>query len=211
MSATPLRVLLVINCPGHADPVRDALRELGIDVVGLLDSGDRLLPAIARFEFDILLIDVVRIHDPVLTDLKTLQALKPLPIIIFTAEADTWMIERVIDAGVAACVIDGFNPRRIKAIIDMAITRFRANRQLQQELDATRSKLEVRKVVARATGLLMTRYGLSEADAYQRLRNAAMRSSRDLGEVAGEVVSAAGDGEGGRDSIEGKPSSNAPT
>ena len=81
---------------------------------------------------------------------------------------------------------------RVRAIVEMSVSRFRAFEKLRTELDETRRQLADRKLVDRARGILMKQRALSEEQAYEALRKAAMDNNLRLGEVAQSVITAAG-------------------
>jgi response regulator NasT len=73
-------------------------------------------------------------------------------------------------------------------VLDVALARFRREQKLLDELEGTRQKLAERKTVDRAKGLLMTRYRLTEDQAYQRLRSMAMNKNLKLAEIAQRLI-----------------------
>jgi response regulator NasT len=91
-------------------------------------------------------------------------------------------------AGVSAYIVAGLQPERVKAVLDVALARFRRERKLLDELSDTRQKLAERKVIERAKGLLMTRHRLSEDQAYQKLRSMAMNKNLKLAEIAQRIL-----------------------
>lgn len=92
----------------------------------------------------------------------------------------------------SAYVVDGLQAERIKPVIDTAIARFQVLRQMRTELAETRRALEERKVIDRAKGLLMKAKGVSEEEAYARLRKTAMNQNRRVADVAEALVTASG-------------------
>lgn len=91
----------------------------------------------------------------------------------------------------SAYVVDGLRQDRIKAILDMAIARFRAYSRLKDELEETRAALEDRKAIDRAKAILIRSRGLSEEEAHHLIRRTAMSQSRRMAEVARAIVSTA--------------------
>ena len=89
-----------------------------------------------------------------------------------------------MEAGVAAYIVDGLKKERVRAILDMCISRFNVFARLQAELEQTKSALEERKVIERAKGILMKAKGLSEEAAYALLRKTAMNKKRKIADVA---------------------------
>jgi two-component system, response regulator / RNA-binding antiterminator len=102
------------------------------------------------------------------------------------------MIKAAVESGVGAYVVDGLRKERIKPVLEMAISRFAAFRELREELDRTRQALEERKTIERAKGILMRKRDLTEDAAYTLLRKAAMNENRRLVEIAEAVITAEG-------------------
>jgi response regulator NasT len=113
------------------------------------------------------------------------------PIAMFVDRSDTAMIEAAIDAGVSAYVVDGLRKERVKAIVDMAISRFNLFERMRTDLAAARTELADRKVIDRAKGILMKTRRIPEEEAFAMLRKTAMNQGRKLAEVAQSVVTAA--------------------
>jgi response regulator NasT len=111
---------------------------------------------------------------------------------MFVDRSDQSMIRAAVDAGVSAYIVDGLKKERVKAIVDMAISRFEAFDRLQRELVEARSELADRKLIDRAKGILMRSRNLSEEEAYALLRQAAMNEKRRIAEIAQSLVTAAG-------------------
>jgi response regulator NasT len=112
----------------------------------------------------------------------------PRPIVLFTDDQDPGSVEAAMAAGVSAYIVAGLQPERVKAVLDVALARFRRERKLLDELSDTRQKLAERKVIERAKGLLMTRHRLSEDQAYQKLRSMAMNKNLKLAEIAQRIL-----------------------
>ena len=120
---------------------------------------------------------------------------------MFVDRAQDGDVERAVEAGVSAYVVDGLTPARVRPIVDAAISRYRAFAKLRAELSETRGALADRRDVDRAKAMLMKRRGMDEDTAYRALRDRAMGERKRIGEVARELIEAArflgGDGEGG--------------
>jgi len=113
------------------------------------------------------------------------------PIVLFTEDNDTTHVRDAIAAGVTAYVVAGLAPERVRPVLDVALARFQHEEALRRELADARNQLSERKVVDRAKGLLMQRHGLSEDDAYARLRKAAMDKGLKLADVAQRILDVA--------------------
>jgi response regulator NasT len=110
---------------------------------------------------------------------------------MFTNDDDTTHVKDAVAAGVSAYVVAGLAPERIRPILDVAMARFQHEQALRRELADARSQLQERKAIDRAKGLLMQRQGLSEQEAYEKLRKTAMDRGLKLGDVAQRILDVA--------------------
>lgn len=99
------------------------------------------------------------------------------PVVLFTSHTDEALVVRARGAGIMAYLLKPLRPAELAPALDLAIARFAETRRLRQTL-------EDRKVIERAKGALMARLGLTEDDAFKRLRRAAMDSRKPMAEVA---------------------------
>jgi two-component system, response regulator PdtaR len=99
------------------------------------------------------------------------------PVVLFTSHTDESLVERARAAGVMGYLLKPLRPAELAPALDLAIARFAETRQLKQTLEG-------RKVIERAKGALMARFGLTEDEAFKRLRRAAMDSRRPMVDVA---------------------------
>ena len=99
------------------------------------------------------------------------------PVVLFTSHTDAALVRRATDAGVMAYLLKPLRPAELGPTVDIAVARARESRRL-------RTALEERKLIERAKGTLMARLGLTEEEAFHRLRRAAMDSRRPMGEIA---------------------------
>jgi response regulator NasT len=113
------------------------------------------------------------------------------PVAMFVDRSDVATMQAAIDAGVSAYVVDGLKPERVRTIVDMAVMRFNAYSRMRRQLEEARTALADRKTIDKAKGLLMSRKGLSEADAYTLLRRTAMNEKKRIVEIAQTIITAA--------------------
>jgi response regulator NasT len=191
----PLRILIVGDAAARAAILEDGVREAHTDAadVTVVHAGGPagLLPRIAAADPDVILLDL---GDPDRDLLEaTLQVSRQVrrPIAIFVDQSDSAAAQAAMDAGVSAYIVDGLRKERVKAILDVTISRFRALDRLRSELDAAKAALEDRKIIDQAKAILMRQRDLSEEDAYRLLRRTAMSQNRKVGELARSLVAAA--------------------
>ena len=113
------------------------------------------------------------------------------PIVMFTNDSDTRHVKDAVAAGVSAYIVAGLSAERIRPILDVALARFQHEQALRQELAATKTELQDRKIIDRAKGLLMQRHGLSEQAAFEKMRKTAMDKGLKLADVAQRMLDVA--------------------
>ncbi|MBD8894239.1 ANTAR domain-containing response regulator [Roseibium litorale] len=187
-----LSILVIDDNRIRASIIEQGLRDAGHDKVIVLGQMEGLVRKITDIEPDVIVIDLENPNRDQLEHIFQVSRAVRRPIAMFVDKADAGSIEAAVDAGVSAYVVDGLKRERVKPIMDMAISRFRAFARLNQELEEARSELAERKVVDRAKGILMKSKGISEEEAYRLLRRTAMNQSRKISEVAQSLVIASG-------------------
>jgi len=197
-----LRIVVVNTIIDHADDNDSALQEQAERGkalrIGLLEAGYNIiasLPAdlylperIAQLQPDMIIIDAESDARDVLEHIVIATRDERRPIVMFTEDEDTRVMQLAMEAGVTAYIVAGLQTERIKPVLDVALARFRQEQKLFAELSDTKHKLAERKVIERAKGVLMARHKLSEDEAYQKLRNMAMNKNLKLSEIAQRLL-----------------------
>jgi len=187
-----LKVLLVDDTPDRASELKRALSGMeGVAVACTVESAVELFDRVAEHKPDIVLIDTDSPSRDVLEQIATMSGTAPRPVVMFTDDAQDETIRAALKAGVSAYIVDGIAPGRLDPIMRVAIERFEADQSLRAELEETRERLEDRKLVERAKGILMKQRGLSEEDAFAALRSHAMDRGIRLGEAARQLIDVA--------------------
>lgn len=186
-----LRVLLIDEHADRARVLAQTLERAGCVVVAQLVGAVDLHAALQASRPDMVIVDMDSPDRDTLEDMRRINAENPRPIVMFVEEEDAASIRSAVQAGVAAYVVKGANPERIRPVLDVACARFEEYQALRGELDRMRTTLADRKSVDRAKGILMTKRGMTEDEAYRTLQKMAMDQGKRLGEVARHVISAA--------------------
>jgi len=116
----------------------------------------------------------------------------PRPVVMFVDRSEPGSAEQAVRAGVAAYVVDGLQPSRVRPILEAAMTRFQLMQQLRADLAKAQSDLASRKTIDRAKGMLMKERQIDEDAAYATLRKLAMNSGRPIAAVAADLLAFAG-------------------
>ena len=171
--------------------LRIGLLENGYNVVAVLPTDTFLRERIAQLQPDMIIVDAESAARDALEHVVIATRDERRPIVLFTNDGDTSHVQDAVAAGVSAYIVAGLAPDRIRPILEVAMARFRHEQGLRRELADARSELQDRKLVDKAKGLLMQRQGLSEQDAYNKLRKAAMDRGLKLADVAQRILDAA--------------------
>lgn len=190
MGSADLSILIIDGSPDRAAVVERGLVEAGWVRVSTIGPSVNLLARIQALAPDVIIIDLENPDRDTLEQMFQVSRQVQRPIAMFVDQSDSQMIHAAIEAGVSAYVVDGLRQDRIKPIVETAVSRFNAFDRLRRERDEAQAKLQDRKLVDRAKGLLMKNRGLSEEDAYTLMRRTAMKQNRKLAEIAQSVITA---------------------
>lgn len=182
--ASALRVLLVDGEPERAEAVRLGLEAAGCAVVAIAPDVADLTARVRASQADVIVCDL---DDPSRDALESMRALhrdEPRPVVLFAERGAPEQIEAALEAGVAAYVVEGLAPARVRPVLEVAIRRFRAHEALRAQLAEARATLEERDQIAAAKRRLMRDEGLSEPEAHRRLQRMAMERRLKLGPMA---------------------------
>jgi AmiR/NasT family two-component response regulator len=173
--------------------LRGILERAGFDVCAEARDGAEAV-ALARSEQpDLAILDVKMPHlDGIEAARKILEG-RPIPIVMLTAYGQDELVSRAVEAGVFGYLVKPFRESDLLPAIHAARARHEELQALREEAESLAEALATRKVVERAKGLLMAREGLSEEDAFARLRRASQVSSRPMKVVAEALIATFGE------------------
>ena len=201
-SASPLRIVIVAPDSLLADgsdtrafteaersrTLRIGLLENGYNIVAVLPADVFLPDRLAQIAPDMIIVDAESQARDTLEHVVMATREARRPIVLFTEDEDTSHVGAAIAAGVTAYVVAGMAPDRVKPVLEVALARFQHEEGLRRELANARTELSDRKVIDRAKGILIRQHGLTEQDAYARLRKTAMDKGMRLAEVAQRLI-----------------------
>jgi response regulator NasT len=185
-----LNILVIDADADRAAILEQGLVEAGYGRVMTIRTMTDLVRRVQLLEPDMIIIDLENPDRDTLEGMFQVSQQVERPIAMFVDQSDSEMIGKAMAAGVSAYVVDGLKKERIKPVVDVAVSRFRAMDQLKRERDEARTALADRKVIDRAKGLLMDKRSLSEEEAYGLLRKTAMKQNKNLAEIADSVITA---------------------
>src|SRR5213595_1569408 len=168
--------------------LKDLLERSGFDVCDEAKDGEEAV-ALARSERpDVAVLDVKMPRLDGIEAARRILDERPIPIVMLTAYGQDELVSRAIEAGVFGYLVKPFRESDLLPAIQTARARHDELAALREEAESLAEALAARKAIERAKGLLMEKEGLTEADAFARLRKASQVSGRPLKVVAEAVV-----------------------
>lgn len=167
----------------------EMLEDAGYEVVAQVGDGAAAVEAIREHRPDLAIMDIKMPEMDGLTAAKTVGEEKIAPVVMLTAFSDKDLVERARDAGVMAYVVKPFSIDDLRPAIAIARSRWEEWQALTAEVADLADRLETRKVVDRAKGILMKQLKLSEQDAFRWIQKTAMDRRLGMKEVAEAVIS----------------------
>jgi response regulator NasT len=182
-------VLLVDIDAERACQVQAGLEAAGFQVVAVSSDIADLTRLVRESQADVIVCDLDDPSRDALESMRVLNRDEPRPVVVFASRGEPDQIEAALEAGVAAYVVEGLAPARVRPVLEVAIRRFRAFQALRAERDEARATLAERTLIERAKGVLMQRRRLAEPEAYHLMRRQAMDGGQRLVDVARRVLS----------------------
>jgi response regulator NasT len=167
----------------------EMLGEAGYEVVGQAGNGEQAVEMARELTPDLVIMDVKMPVMDGITAAEEIGAAKICPVVMLTAFSQTELVERARDAGVMAYIVKPFTAADLAPAIDIARSRWTEMKALESEIADLGERLETRKQVDRAKGILMKKLKISEADAFRWIQKTAMDRRLGMKEVADAVIS----------------------
>lgn len=191
-----MNIALVYDNLDHQNTTAMLLDDAGYNVNLAFYIESPWLQAIKKDKPDILVISVTTPDDELLQQLSNFKYQAICPVVVLAHEARVDITEKTMLAGADSCITGKIAPERMQSFIEVTRTRYKINlqmldeiSQLKKEIESLESRLNDRRDIDRAKGLLMNSYKMTEDDAYNALRRMAMDTGNKLGEVARNLIS----------------------
>ncbi|HSS68259.1 MAG TPA: response regulator [Nocardioidaceae bacterium] len=166
----------------------EMLAEEGYQVVGAAGDGERAVALAEELHPDLVVMDVKMPKLDGISAASRIAEQRIAPVVILTAFSQRDLVERARDAGAMAYLVKPFDKSDLVPAIEMARSRYAELRQLESEVADLSERLETRKVVDRAKGVLQESLGITEPDAFRWIQKTAMDLRVSMRDVAEGVV-----------------------
>ncbi len=168
--------------------LKETLEEEGYDVVGETGRGDEAVELVRQHRPDLVILDIKMPGMDGLSAAREIRGQRQCAILILTAFSQRNLVEEARDAGALAYLVKPFQRSELVPAIEVAMGRFNEMRALEEETRDLEDRLETRRLVDRAKGLLMDEHGMKESAAFSFIQQTAMRTRRSMREVADQVI-----------------------
>ena len=172
--------------------LRNLLEESGHEVCAEARDGQEAVELAREHEPDLAILDVKMPRLDGIEAARTILEERPIPIVMLTAYGQDELVSRAVEAGVFGYLVKPFREADLLPAIATARARHEELASLREEADSLAEALAARKAIERAKGLLMAHEGLSEEDAFKRLRKASQLSGKPLRVVAEALIATLG-------------------
>jgi two-component system, response regulator PdtaR len=166
----------------------EMLAEEGYDVVAAVEDGEQAVVRTEELRPDLVILDVKMPRLDGIAAAQRIASQRIAPVVMLTAFSQRDLVESARDAGAMAYLVKPFGKSDLMPAIEMAVSRFAELQQLEAEVADLSERLETRKLVDRAKGVLQEKLALSEPDAFRWIQKTAMDLRLSMREVAEGVV-----------------------
>lgn len=165
----------------------ETLKESGFDVIGQAGDGAEAVRLALELKPQLVLMDIKM---PGTDGLQAAEILKEhkVPVVLLTAFSSPDLVERASEAGVYSYVVKPFNPSNLIPALRIALSLHERMSSVENEVDEMNEKLETRKLVDRAKGLLTEKMKLNEPEAFRWIQKASMDRRLSMKQVAQTVI-----------------------
>ncbi|HLQ57105.1 MAG TPA: response regulator [Streptosporangiaceae bacterium] len=168
--------------------LKEMLEEEGYVVAGEAADGETAVSLTESLRPDLVILDVKMPVLDGITAAERIAAAHLAPVVILTAFSQRELVERARDAGAMAYLVKPFTKADLVPAIEIAASRFQEITALESEVGTLRDRLEVRKLLDRAKGLLQAERGMTEAEAFRWIQKSSMDRRMTMRAVAAELL-----------------------
>ncbi|MCF8525529.1 MAG: response regulator [Rhodoluna sp.] len=165
----------------------ETLKDQGFDVVGEAGDGLKAIELAKELKPDLMVMDIKMPDMDGLSAAEQIAKLR-IPVVFLTAFNQQELVSRASEVGAMAFLVKPFSPEDLLPAIEVALSRFQQLTQLESEVSNLTERLETRKLVERAKGVLGVQMGLSEPDAFRWIQKAAMDRRIGMVDVARTIL-----------------------
>ncbi len=188
MSEKTLRIVIADDEPIIRLDLKKMLEDCGYDVVGEAGDGVKAVEAARNLKPDVVILDIKMPEMDGIDAAKIITDEKIAPVLLCTAYSQIDLVNRATEAGVYSYLVKPFKSSDLMPQIEVAVARWEAFSRIEEQAADMEDKLETRKSVDRAKGILMDQYGLKEQEAFRRIQVQSMNTRKSMREIAEAII-----------------------
>ena len=188
MSDRKLRIIIADDDPIIRLDLKKMLEDCQYDVVGEAGDGAKAIEMARTLKPDVAILDIMMPEMDGIDAAKIITDEKISPVLLLTAYSQLDLVNRAKDAGVYSYLVKPFKEADLMPQIEVAIARWEAFLKIEEQANDLEDKLETRKSVDRAKGILMDQYGLKEQEAFRRIQVQSMNTRKSMREIAEAII-----------------------
>lgn len=185
---TKLRIVIADDEPIIRLDLKNMLGALGYDVVGEAGDGAKAVETARALSPDLIILDIKMPNMDGIEAAKIISEEKIAPILFLTAYSDLDLVNKAKEAGVYSYLVKPFKEADLLPAIEIAMSRWEELQELDKHAKDLEDKLETRKAVDRAKGILMDQYSLKEQEAFRRIQVQSMNTRKSMREIAEAII-----------------------
>lgn len=185
---TKLRILIADDEPIIRLDLKKMLEEIGYECVAEAGDGAKAVESARNLSPDLVILDIMMPEMDGIDAAKLIDQEKIAPVILLSAYSQVDLVNRAKEAGVFSYLVKPFKMADLVPAIEIAMSRWQEMLELEKEAKDFEDKLETRKAVDRAKGILMDQYGLKEQEAFRRIQVQSMNTRKSMREIAEAII-----------------------
>lgn len=166
------------------------VREMGYSIAGSAANGKDALEKIQNTEPDLILMDINLPEKDGLSVLEEVNRNKVIPSIIVSGEFSGELVDRANEVGVFGYLLKPIDEKQLEVTIKVALRRFEEFKEMSDKHENLNMALKERKLVERAKGILMDRFGVKESEAMKQMQKKSRDKNKKLAVIAREIIDA---------------------
>lgn len=183
-----MRILLVDDESLIRMDMRDLLESQGHEVVGEAKNGVEALQFAKKFLPDVILMDIKMQELDGIQAARQIRHARLAPVVLLTAYSQDDLVEKAQDSGVFGYLVKPVREEQVIPALKMAISRYKEEESMLENVANLEKSLEERKLISRATGILMEVHHFTEDEAYRRIRSFSMDTGKTLADTCRSII-----------------------
>jgi AmiR/NasT family two-component response regulator len=183
-----LRIVIADDEPIIRLDLRKTLENMGHQVVGEAGDGAKAVDLARELKPNIVILDIKMPEMDGIEAAKIVSTEGIAPVLLLTAYSQKDLVDRATDAGVFNYLVKPFKEADLMPAMAISIARYEEFMELENEVSDLENKLDTRKAVDRAKGILMDQYGLKEQEAFRRIQVQSMNTRKSMREIAEAII-----------------------